>query len=168
MKTKVNWSDPSFYLPLLLLFDFIRSQPLKTSRAFWAKKSILGDHYLECRWRHQPANKPIPRCLFQTAWMMCWKMCQVKQQLERELAPVSQYRKRMEAAMVSETPKNLPIWLQVVDCWCESVGVWEAHMKNNIKKIAGTPVEASTQTNTHRRSLKSPISMDFDMRLLST
>ena len=41
-------------------------------------------------------------------------------------------------------------------------------MKNNIKKIAGTPVEASTQTNTHRRSLKSPISMDFDMRLLST
>eukprot|EP00438_Fugacium_kawagutii_P026816 Skav224713 [mRNA] locus=scaffold699:323963:343736:+ [translate_table: standard] len=36
----------------------------------------------------------------------------VKHQLERELAPISQYRKRMEA-----------------------------HTKNNIKKIAGTPVE---------------------------
>lgn len=56
-------------------------------------------------------------------------------------------------------------------------GFWEAHMKNNIKKIAGTSVEASESeskkmtpadknrnTNSHSRALKSPTLSDLDMR----
>ena len=40
--------------------SFVENSP----RAFWAKKSILVDHYLECRWRHQVAvsTTGIPRC----------------------------------------------------------------------------------------------------------
>lgn len=39
-----------------VFFDSIRSQISfveNSPRAFWAKKSILVDHYLECRWRHR-------------------------------------------------------------------------------------------------------------------
>lgn len=59
----------------------------------------------------------------------------------------------------------------------EMWGFWEAHMKNNIKKIAGTSVEASESeskkmtpadknrnTNSHSRALKSPTLSDLDMR----
>eukprot|EP00913_Durusdinium_trenchii_P017064 g16048.t1 len=63
--------------------------------------TTIGDYVEGLLGKEKYFNRPLPRV-----------PVKVKQQLERELAPISQYRKRMEA-----------------------------HMKHNIKKIAGTPVE---------------------------
>lgn len=95
-----------FVVPAAKLFEkfeeyLFDEMELKYQDAGRTVTTTIGDYVEGLLGKEKYFNRPLPRV-----------PVKVKQQLERELAPISQYRKRMEA-----------------------------HMKHNIKKIAGTPVE---------------------------
>jgi len=95
-----------FVVPPAKLFDKLEEylfdeMELKYQEAGRSVTTTIGEYVEGLLGKEKYFGRPLPRV-----------PVKVKHQLEKELAPISQYRKRMEA-----------------------------HMKNNIKKIAGTPVE---------------------------
>lgn len=198
-ENKINWSNPNlicchWILMFFLILSDLRSHLLKIlpgpfgqRKVFWSTTtSSAGEGIGVRRLTNNRHSSVLP--LMERP---CWRnIRQVKQQLERELAPISQYRKRMEVRggkmMWWSDGETHPFFIlfpcQSVVCklWIvdgEMWGFWEAHMKNNIKKIAGTSVEASESeskkmtpadknrnTNSHSRALKSPTLSDLDMR----
>jgi len=95
-----------FVVPPAKLFEKLEEylfdeMELKYQESGRTVTTTIGEYVEGLLGKEKYFGRPLPRV-----------PVKVKQQLERELAPISQYRKRMEA-----------------------------HMKNNIKKIAGTSVE---------------------------